>query len=93
MVGPYNVSIEDESINQALSDSEVEDTNNDHKKESCSSKEYEECHVVVIWTVDAVGRSYSQTIVVLAATTQFTSSIEGALGIWIILKINIFFPP
>ena len=31
LVGPHNVGIKDESINHALSDSEVEGTNDDHK--------------------------------------------------------------
>ena len=91
MVGPDNVGIEDESINHALSDSEVEDTNNDHKKESCSSKEDEECQIIVVRAVDAVERSNSQAVALLAATTQSTSSIEGTLGTWIVLKINSFF--
>ena len=41
LVDPYNVGIEDESINHALSDSEVEGTDEEHQQESCSCKENE----------------------------------------------------
>ena len=41
--------------------------------------------------VNAVGRSNSQAVVGLAATTQSTSSIEGTLGTWIGLKSDTFF--
>ena len=80
LVGPYNVGIKDESINHALSDSEVEGTNDDHKQES-SCKENEECQVVIVGALDAVRRSNGQAVVLLAATTQSTSSVEGTLGI------------
>ena len=85
LIGPYNVGIEDESINHALSDSEAEDTDEEHQKESCSCKENEECQVVVVVAVDAVGRFNSQAVVILAATTQSTSSAEGTLGVGVIL--------
>ena len=85
MVCPDNVSIEDESIDHALGNSEVEDVNNDNKQESCSYKENEECQVVAVWAVDALRRTNSQTVVVLAATTQSTNSIKGTLGVGVIL--------
>ena len=64
---PYNAGIEDESINHALRDIEVEGTDEEHQQESCSCKENEECQVVVAGAVDAVGKSNSQAVVFLAA--------------------------
>ena len=81
LICPDNVRIEDESINHALSDSEVQGTDEEHQQETCSCKEDEECQVVVGGAVYAVGRSNSQAVVLLAATTQSPSSIECALRI------------
>ena len=76
VVSPDNVSVKDESINHALSDSEVQGTDEEHQQDSCSCKENEECQVVVVGAVYAVGRSNSQAIVLLAATTQSPSMVE-----------------
>ena len=70
LVGPDNVRVKDESINHALSDSEVKGTDEEHQQKSSSCKEDEECQVIVVWAADAVRRSNSQAVVVLAATAQ-----------------------
>jgi len=45
------------TIDHSLSDSEVESSNKEHKQESGSCKLNEECQVVVVRAVDAVGNS------------------------------------
>ena len=81
LIDPYYIGIEDESINPSLSDSQVQGTDEEHQQESSSYKENEECQVVVVGAVDAVGRSNSQAIALLAATTQSASTVERTLGV------------
>ena len=87
LIGPDYIGIEDESINQTLSDSEVQGTNDEDKQNSCSCKEKEKCQVIVIGAVDAVGRSNSQAVVLLTATIQSPGSVESALRVWITLQV------
>ena len=55
VLGPYNVGIKDESINEFLSNNEVECKYQykEHKKDTISSKDKQECHFMVIGTFNA----------------------------------------
>ena len=70
-ISPHNIGIKDESINHALSDSEVESTDEQHEHKSCSCKENEECKVAIACCCshagmqrgDPIARPYSHYIV------------------------------
>ena len=87
-VGPYNVSIEDDSINESLSGSEVECKDKEHKEDTSSSKGKQERHVMTFGTFNAPRRSNCQAKAVLAGTTQYTGSIGGTLLTGIISNVD-----
>ena len=89
-VGPYYVGIEDNSINESLSNSEVECKDKEHKEDTSSSKGKQECHIMTVGTFNAPRRSNCQAKVVHAGTTQDTSSIGGTLLAGIISNVDCF---
>ena len=48
-----DVGIEDESINQSLSKSEVQREDDEHKHNTSCCKEHKECKRIIIWTWNA----------------------------------------
>ena len=56
LVGPYYVSIEDYSINEFLSNSEVKCKDKEHKEDTSSSKGKQKCHAMAVGTFNASRR-------------------------------------
>ena len=87
-VGPYDVSIEDDSINESLSNSEVECKDKDYKADTSSSKGKQECHAMTVLTFNTPRRSNCQAKAVHAGTTQDTGSVGGTLLAGVISNVD-----
>ena len=68
VLDPYYVGIKEESINESLSNSKVECKYQykEHKEDTISSKDKQECHFMVIGTFNAPRKSNYQAKVVYA---------------------------
>ena len=80
-----------DSVNESLSDSEVECKEKEHKENTSSSKGKHELHVMTVGTFNAPRRSNYQAKVVHAGTTQDAGSVGGTLFTGIISNVDCLF--